>query len=338
MGINTVASGQRSSNNHLAATTQHRKDSVFSTRTFGRFSTVPLHERSVYEAERPASLSGSTRASARCPRLRGHNHPAERLVWRLAMATPPCPVRVVGIASHLREGRAGGTMLRVTTVLLVEDDPTVRELVSLSLESHDYAVVAATTGREAVDRWRENRPDLIVLDLMLPEADGFEVCRSIRQHDQVPIIMLTARSDPTDVVVGLESGADDYVTKPFETRVLLARIKAVLRRQTRDLSDPVWRFGDLEIDTTAAEVRKSREEVPLTPTEYRLLIELARNRRQVLSRETLLQRVWDYEYLGDSRLVDVCVGRLRAKIEDDPSNPTLIETRRGFGYRLVPPS
>ena len=225
----------------------------------------------------------------------------------------------------------------MASILLVEDDASVREAVAMALEGDGHRVETAVSGDEALARWRHSHPDLILLDVMLPGADGLEVCRAVRRDDQVPIIMLTARSDAIDVVLGLESGADDYVTKPFETRVLLARIKAVLRRHRSEPQDRVVRFGQLVVDPVGMVVTRGEEEVRLTPTELRLLLELARRPGQVFTRSLLLEQVWDYSYLGDSRLVDVCVQRLRAKVEDDPSNPTLIHTVRGVGYKLVPP-
>jgi len=225
----------------------------------------------------------------------------------------------------------------VAAILLVEDDASVREAVSMALEGDGHRVDTAVSGDEALDRWRRSRPDLILLDVMLPGTDGLSVCRTVRRADEVPIILLTARSDPIDVVAGLESGADDYVTKPFETRVLMARIRAVLRRQARPPEEQVMRFGDLTIDPAGMVVTLREREVRLTPTELRLLLELARRPGQVLTRAGLLEAVWDYSYLGDSRLVDVCVQRLRAKVEGDPAEPVLIQTVRGVGYKLVPP-
>jgi two-component system response regulator MtrA len=225
----------------------------------------------------------------------------------------------------------------VATILLVEDDASTREAVTMALQGHGHRVVTAADGDQALERWRQSRPDLVLLDVMLPGLDGLDVCREIRHHDGVPIIMLTARSDPVDIVVGLESGADDYVTKPFETRVLLARIKAVLRRSELQPEQHVLRYGDVMIDPAGMVVTKRGEPVGLTPTEFRLLLELARRPGQVFTRTILLERVWDYDYLGDSRLVDVCVQRLRAKIETDPGDPTLIHTVRGAGYKLVAP-
>ena len=225
----------------------------------------------------------------------------------------------------------------VASILLVEDDGSVREAVTLALEGEGHRVETAVSGEEALGRWRRSRPELILLDVMLPGADGLEVCRQIRHEDQTPIIMLTARADAIDVVLGLESGADDYVTKPFETRVLLARIKAVLRRQKADGQGRAVRVGDVVVDPAAMSVTRNGAEVHVTPTEFKLLYELARRPSQVFTRAMLLEQVWEYSYLGDSRLVDVCVQRLRAKIEDDPARPTVIQTVRGVGYKLAVP-
>jgi two-component system response regulator MtrA len=226
----------------------------------------------------------------------------------------------------------------MASILLVEDDASVREAVAMALEGDGHRLETAVSGAEALDRWRRSRPDLILLDVMLPGTGGLDVCRIIRRDDDVPIIMLTARAETVDVVVGLESGADDYVTKPFETPVLLARVKAVLRRHVGEPGERVLRLGDLVIDPGGMVVTKGDGEVRLTPIEFRLLLELARRPGQVFTRALLLERVWDYSYLGDSRLVDVCVQRLRAKVEDDPAHPTLIQTVRGVGYKLVPPN
>ena len=228
----------------------------------------------------------------------------------------------------------------MAAILLVEDDASVREAVTMALQGDGHRVDTAVSGEEALGRWRAARPDLILLDVMLPGTDGLEVCRQVRRDDQVPIIVLTARSDAIDVVLGLESGADDYVTKPFETRVLLARVKAVLRRQAGGGpggTDRAIRVGDLVIDPRGMTVHKDGTELHLTPTELRVLYELARRPGQVFTRAVLLQQVWDYDYLGDSRLVDVCVQRVRAKVEDDAARPALIQTVRGVGYKLVVP-
>jgi two-component system response regulator MtrA len=214
-------------------------------------------------------------------------------------------------------------------VLLVEDDSSIREVATLGLTQAGFKVTAAPDGREGLARFREGSFDLVVLDVMLPELDGLEVCRAIRRESQVPVVFLSARSDTLDVVVGLELGADDYVTKPFELPELVARIRAVLRRATDVRGPKVLAVGDLEIDADAHEVRRNGEQIVLTATEFRLLLELARRPKQVFTRELLLERVWNYDYLGDSRLVDVAVQRLRAKI-----GPGLLETVRGVGYRL----
>ena len=219
-------------------------------------------------------------------------------------------------------------------MLLVEDDPSIREVTSIGLKSAGFRVTAAADGREGLMRFRQDPFDLVVLDVMLPSLDGFEVCREIRRDSRVPILMLTARADTVDVVVGLESGADDYVTKPFEMPELVARARAVLRRASAPASDPTITVGDLEVDPAGFTARREGQELGLTATEFRLLLELARRPGQVFTREMLLSRVWEYDYLGDSRLVDVAVQRLRSKIEEDPAHPRLIVTVRGVGYRL----
>jgi two-component system response regulator MtrA len=221
-------------------------------------------------------------------------------------------------------------------LLLVEDDASIREITTLGLEQSGFRVSTSSDGREGLGRFRQEPFDLVVLDVMLPSLDGFEVCREIRRESQVPIIMLSARDGLPDIVVGLELGADDYVTKPFELPELVARIKAVLRRSAAGSAESTISVDGLEIDPRGFQVRKHGEELSLTATEFRLLLELARRPKQVFTRELLLELVWNYGYLGDSRLVDVAVQRLRAKIEDDPKDPKLIRTVRGVGYRLDP--
>jgi two-component system, OmpR family, response regulator MtrA len=223
----------------------------------------------------------------------------------------------------------------MSTVLLVEDDPAARQGLELALSRLGYGVRAAATGEAALDGLGEGPVDVVVLDVMLPGVDGFEVCRRLRRVSNVPVIMLTARGDDFDVVAGLEAGADDYVVKPAEPRVLDARIRAVLRRMAR-AGSPAETWGDLVIDRESLIVRRAGQPVPLTPTELRLLLVLSGSPRQVFSREQLLDLVWEHGYLGDSRLVDACVQRLRAKIETDTSQPRYIQTVRGFGYRFGP--
>jgi len=226
-------------------------------------------------------------------------------------------------------------------VLLVEDDERIRASMRLSLEDEGYEVEEAGTGEEAIELQTQalvsNPFDLLVVDIMLPGMDGFECCRELRKASAVPIIMVTARTDTHDVVAGLEAGADDYVTKPFEPKELAARIRALLRRARS--GEPALLqldLGDLEILPEAGVVRRHGEEVHLTRTEFLLLCELASNAGKVLSREQLLERVWSYDYFGDGRLVDVHVRRLRTKIESDPSEPRHVLTVRGLGYKLAP--
>ncbi|MGI5503299.1 response regulator [Lentzea sp. CA-135723] len=223
-------------------------------------------------------------------------------------------------------------------VLLIEDDEAVREGLSLALTYQGHTVDAVPTGEEGLDLLTSVTPDVVVLDLMLPGVDGFEVCRRIRATGDLPIIMLTARNDDIDVVAGLEAGADDYVVKPAQARVLEARIRAVLRRSSAaPVAEVVAeRHGDLTIDRDGLVVTRFGKPVSLAPTELRLLLELSASPGRVLSRQQLLTSVWDQGYLGDSRLVDACVQRLRSKIEDDPAAPAYVQTVRGFGYRFGP--
>ena len=219
-------------------------------------------------------------------------------------------------------------------ILVVEDEKPIAEILKFNLEREGYEVVQAFNGQEALAVARQAHPDLVILDLMLPKLDGFAVCRELRRISMIPIIMLTAKAEELDKVLGLELGADDYVTKPFSPRELLARVKALLRRASaQPLPGPrEIRSGELAINLDRYQVTKGPRTIDLTFREFELLKYLALHSGQVFSREVLLEKVWGYEYFGDSRTVDVTVRRLREKIEDDPSNPRYVQTRRGVGY------
>ncbi|MEY3977653.1 MAG: DNA-binding response regulator [Actinobacteria bacterium] len=222
-----------------------------------------------------------------------------------------------------------------TRILTVEDDERIRTSVRLALEEEGWVVDEAANGEDAAEKFSMTPADVVLIDIMLPGIDGFELCRKIRSSSSVPIVMVTARSDTHDVVAGLEAGADDYLTKPFAPKELSARIRALLRRiKTVDHQHQNLVFGDLVIIPEEGRVTLAGEEVPLTKTEFRLLCVLAENPSGVFSRETLLKRVWEYDYFGDGRLVDVHVRRLRMKVERDPAEPRHVVTVRGLGYRL----
>ena len=224
-------------------------------------------------------------------------------------------------------------------ILIVEDDPTLLEMVAYNLKKENQEVLTASDGGEALQIARDGKPDLIILDIMLPTMSGLEVCRIIRKESSVPILMLTAKTDETDKVVGLELGADDYVTKPFSMRELLARVRAMLRRsQVAEMpasDEKQIKVGDVEIDISRHQASLKGSVLELTPKEFDLLAFLARNRGLVFSREKLLETVWGYDYVGGTRTVDVHVRWLRQKIETNPSKPKHIVTVRGAGYKLV---
>ncbi|WP_156762221.1 MtrAB system response regulator MtrA [Microbacterium karelineae] len=217
-------------------------------------------------------------------------------------------------------------------ILVVDDDTALAEMIGIVLTSDGFGTAFCADGEAAVDVWRTEKPDLVLLDLMLPGKDGIEICREIRAESGVPIIMLTARSDTTDVVSGLEAGADDYIVKPFNPKELVARIRTRLRPALPEES-AVLRVGDVSIDVSAHEVRRGDDLIALTPLEFELLVALASKPQQVFTREQLLEQVWGYHYKADTRLVNVHVQRLRSKVEIDPDNPRVVMTVRGVGYR-----
>jgi len=219
--------------------------------------------------------------------------------------------------------------------LTVEDDERIRTAVKLALEDEGWTVDEAGSGEEAIELFHRGSPDVVLIDIMLPGIDGFDLCRHLRKSSDVPIVMVTARADTHDIVAGLEAGADDYLTKPFAPKELSARIRALLRRaRSTDSGSAHLRFGDLEIVADEGIVRRNGRDLHLTKTEFRMLVELASSPGRVFSREVLLERVWGYGYFGDGRLVDVHIRRLRTKVEADPANPRHVVTVRGLGYKL----
>src|SRR5437868_4397918 len=221
-------------------------------------------------------------------------------------------------------------------VLVVDDDAALAEMLGIVLRGEGFEPSFVSDGDKALDAFRDTRPDLVLLDLMLPGADGIDVARRIRAESGVPIVMLTAKSDTIDVVVGLESGADDYVIKPFKPKELVARVRARLRR-TDDPAAETITIGDLSIDVAGHAVSRDGTHIPLTPLEFDLLVALAKKPRNVFSREVLLEQVWGYRHAADTRLVNVHVQRLRSKIERDPEHPEVVLTVRGVGYKANTP-
>ncbi|MDT7590853.1 MAG: two-component system, OmpR family, response regulator MtrA [Pseudonocardiales bacterium] len=221
-------------------------------------------------------------------------------------------------------------------VLVVDDDPALSEMLSIVLRGEGFDTAVVSDGPRALPAVRELRPDVVLLDLMLPGMNGIDVCRAIRAESGVPIVMLTAKSDTVDVVLGLESGADDYVIKPFKPKELVARIRARLRRTDAEPAEMLT-VGEVDIDVPAHQVMRAGQAVSLTPLEFDLLVALARKPRQVFTREVLLEQVWGYRHAADTRLVNVHVQRLRSKVERDPERPEVVLTVRGVGYKAGPP-
>jgi two-component system, OmpR family, response regulator MtrA len=221
-------------------------------------------------------------------------------------------------------------------VLVVDDDPALAEMLTIVLRGEGFDTAVVGDGTRALPAVRELRPDVVLLDLMLPGMNGIDVCRAIRLESGVPIVMLTAKTDTVDVVLGLESGADDYVMKPFKPKELVARIRARVRRTETEPAEQLA-IGDVTIDVPAHQVTRAGEQIALTPLEFDLLVALARKPRQVFTREVLLEQVWGYRHAADTRLVNVHVQRLRSKVERDPEHPEVVLTVRGVGYKAGPP-
>lgn len=220
-------------------------------------------------------------------------------------------------------------------ILIIEDEKNIVDIVAFNLQSQGYETITAYDGEEGLNLALKENPELILLDIMMPKMDGFQVCKKIRETLNTPIIMLTARAEEVDKVLGLEMGADDYVTKPFSIRELLARVKANLRRHeviTEDENEDIHTFGEITLDLKRYTIKRRDEEISLTRREFELIKFLAMEKGQVFSREVLLEKVWGYEYFGDARTVDVTIRRLRTKLEDNPENPVYVLTKRGVGY------
>jgi two-component system response regulator MtrA len=221
-------------------------------------------------------------------------------------------------------------------VLVVDDDPALAEMLTIVLRGEGFDTAVVADGTRALPAVRELRPDVVLLDLMLPGMNGIDVCRAIRGESGVPIVMLTAKSDTVDIVLGLESGADDYIVKPFKPKELVARVRARVRRTETEPAEQLS-IGDVAIDVPAHQVERTGKPIALTPLEFDLLVALARKPRQVFTREVLLEQVWGYRHAADTRLVNVHVQRLRSKVERDPEHPEVVLTVRGVGYKAGPP-
>jgi two-component system, OmpR family, alkaline phosphatase synthesis response regulator PhoP len=222
-------------------------------------------------------------------------------------------------------------------ILVVDDEEHIQELIKFNLEKNSYKVITADNGKDAFEIAKEQQPDLVLLDLMLPGMDGLEVCKAIRRENSIasmPIIMITARGEELDKILGLELGADDYITKPFSVRELLARVKAILRRTSVKYEENNYKFGEITIDFQKHEIKREGEKIELTLKEFELLEILIKNKGRVMTRDFLLDKIWGYEYLGETRTVDVHVRHLRQKIERDDKNPIYIQTIRGIGYKF----